>query len=359
MATASPSLQDFTVELTCGVLGAWTMVTQMAALRALIQELTHSSCLPAVVMHPPGGACETQVAIMATNPGGKGREVICRAKSIEVVQTEFSKRFQNYSTITFTTDNDRLGLLSEVTDLLTSNGVNIVYAKVSTDAAKQQATHVYSIQDLTTGERVPEKLLARLEAGFASLQVKSAPIPTVLQSEGAADSSARADVDYMVRLACPGNIWERVAELDPLREGIRELTGSASLPAVDLEQIGDSEPRFEVVAFSMDKAKKQQEVVCSGPTVEAVLSQFSDMIGRDSMVTFRTNNDRPGLLAEVSGLLKLHGANILNAEVSTDASSRRAVHVYKLQDASTGRCLSDGMLAQVEADFKKLGEAAK
>jgi len=320
----------------------------------LIQELTHSSDLPPVVMHPQGGACETQVAIMATCPGGKSREVICRAKSIEVVQTEFSKRFQNYSTITFTTDSDRPGLLSEVTDLLTSNGVNIVYAKVSTDTAKQQATHVYSIQDLATGECVPAKILARLEAGFASLQVKSAPIPTVLRSEGDADSSARADVDYLVRLACPGNIWERVAELDPLRESIRELTGSASSPAVDLVQSGGSEPRFEVVAFSMDK-----EVVCSGPTVEAVLSQLSDMIGGHSMVTFRTNNDRPGLLAEVSGLLKLHGTNILNAEVSTDASSRRAVHVYKLQDASTGRRLSDSMLAQVEADFKKLGEAAK
>mmetsp|Transcript_80962 Transcript_80962/g.142798 ORF Transcript_80962/g.142798 Transcript_80962/m.142798 type:complete len:366 (-) Transcript_80962:170-1267(-) len=356
---AMPAFQDFTVELTCGMLGAWTMVTQMAALRVLIQKLTDSSSLPAVVMHAPDQQRQSQVSITALSPGGSGQEVICSANSIEEVKTEFTKRFQNYSTIKFTTDNDRLGLLSEVTDLLKVNGLNIVYAEISTDAAKQHATHVYGIEDAATGECVPEKTLARLEAGFASLQrTKSAPLPMVLQSQKPArDPSTLGDLEYLVRLACPGgNVWEHVAELDPLRMSIQQLTCSASLPPVEI-QVDASKPRIEVVSFPRDSAQKQQ-VVCSGVTAKAVQSTFSDMIGRGSTVTFRTNNDRPGLLAEVTGLLKLHGANIMHAEVSTDAASRRAIHIYKIEDAVTGRRLSNGLLAKVESDLKNLGEVA-
>jgi len=314
------------------------------------------------------------VAIKSSPYGAaSGQQLICSAEDIEAARTKFRKVMKQTSMISFSTDNDQPGLLSQVTQLLKAHGVNITHAEINTDAASRRAIHVYDIEDAATGECVPKQTLVQLEAAFATLNqtLKSiSTIPAVRRTEGSAQEAAMhaGQREYLVRLACPsniGNAWKIVADLDPLRRSIQELTHSAEPPAVELQLMSAlSQPCLEVVNARAGDASDQQ-VVCKGPTAEAVLSSFRNVIsGKSNVMTghttvkFKTDSDRPGLLADVTALLKLHGANIMKAQVTTDNDSGGALHVYTVEDIVTGQGLSDASLSQLQAAFAALRDAA-
>lgn len=363
----------YTVELTSSLLGTvWTLATQLSALRALVQELTETNVLPSVVLQS-GSEC-SRVAIKSSNGAAICGELICSADSIESAGTEFTKIMKKSSMISFSTDNDRPGLLSEVTQLLKAHGVNVKHAEINTDAASRRAIHVYDVEDASTGECVPKQTLVQLETAFATLHedLKSvSAIPAVRRTGRPAQEVAvyAGQRSYFVRLACPskiGNAWRMVADLDPLRRTIKELTHSAELPAVEVQMVSAlNEPYLQVVGVRVNDAN-DQEVVCKGATAEAVLSDFSTTMlsGKPNVVTghttvkFKTESDRPGLLADVTALLKLHGANITQAEITTDNASGGALHIYTVEDSVTGQGLSEASLSQMQAAFTALRDAA-
>ncbi|CAJ1405540.1 unnamed protein product [Effrenium voratum] len=67
--------------------------------------------------------------------------------------------------------------------------------------------------------------------------------------------------------------------------------------------------------------------------------------GRSSIIKFRVDNDRPGLLSEATEVLKKQHLNIKDARIST-ADDSRAEHVYIVQDKLSGAGLSEDRLAQ-------------
>lgn len=362
----------YTVELTSSLLGtAWTLATQLAALRALVQQLTETNVLPSVVLQ--SGLESSRVAIKACHGASSCEELICSADTIESAGTEFIKIMKKSSMISFSTDNDRPGLLAEVTQLLKAHGVNIKHAEINTDAVSRRAIHVYDVEDASTGECVPKQTLVQLETAFATLHdnLKSvSAIPAVRRTGRPGNEVAvyAGQRSYFVRVACPsiiGNTWTLAATLDPLRRTIKELTHSAELPAVQVQMVSAfDKPCFEVVGVRVNDVN-DQEVVCKGATAEAVLSEFSTVLsGKQNVVTghttvrFRTESDRPGLLADVTALLKLHGANITQAQITTDNASGGALHIYTLEDAATGHGLSDASLSHLQAAFTALRDAA-
>eukprot|EP00931_Biecheleriopsis_adriatica_P100501 TRINITY_DN757_c0_g1_i1.p1 TRINITY_DN757_c0_g1~~TRINITY_DN757_c0_g1_i1.p1 ORF type:complete len:365 (+),score=85.24 TRINITY_DN757_c0_g1_i1:73-1167(+) len=360
---------QYAVELTASS-SIWAMAAQMATLRALVQELTNASSLPPLIVQQ-GDAQGSLVAVKACSHGT--RETICSADTVEAAMAQVSKMLKSNSMITFTTDNDRPGLLSEVTDLLRAHGVNVKTAEISTDSSSGRAMHMYDIEDAATGDCVPTERLAKLEAAFASLQddlKKISSISTVQHAQGHPSELAACTggKSYLVRAMCPtgsGHCWNLATELSALRQNIKDLTQSAELPAVDVQMISSSEPRLDVVSFRAD-APQDQQVVCSGSTVSMVQSEFSKVIGGSatvvgshSKVTFRTDKDHPGLLADVTEVLKLNKVNVMRARVSTDKAARSALHEYEVADATTGQGLSDSMIAQLESDFRKLRDASQ
>eukprot|EP00930_Biecheleria_cincta_P036663 TRINITY_DN2512_c0_g1_i1.p1 TRINITY_DN2512_c0_g1~~TRINITY_DN2512_c0_g1_i1.p1 ORF type:complete len:375 (-),score=72.61 TRINITY_DN2512_c0_g1_i1:174-1298(-) len=360
----------YTVELTSNLLGtawAWTLATQLSALRALVQEITETNDLPSVVVQS-GSEC-SHVAIKSSHAASNRQEVICTADSIESAGTQFTKIMKKTSMISFSTENDRPGLLSEVTHILKAHGVNIKHAEISTDAASRRAMHVYDIEDASTGGCVPKQTLVQLEAAFAALHENLKSVSTIPAVRRIARPAQEVGVyaaqrSYFVRLAWPsklGNAWNMVADLDPLRRTIKELTHSAELPAVEVQVITElDQPLFEVVTVETN-APNYQEVVCRGATAEAVSSEFIAMLGGKSNVVtghttvkFKTDRDRPGLLADVTALLKLHGANITQAQITTDDTLGGALHMYTVEDAATGWGLSDASVSQLQAAFAAL-----
>lgn len=349
----------------------WAMAAQMATLRALVQELTNASSLPPVIVRPCDAAQGSSVAVKASGSSGYGgQEVLCSADSLESATAEVAKLLKSNSVITFTTDNDRPGLLSEVTELLRSHGVNIKTAEISTDSSSQRAMHIYDIEDAATGDCVAKERLAVLEAAFAALQAdlkKISTIPKVHRTQGCArDSTASAgEKGYLVRVLCPsssGSSWNLVTELSGLRQSIQDLTHSVELPAVSV-QMASQQSRVDIVGFRAS-APHEQQVVCSGENASAAQSEFSkvmsghaNIVGTHSKVTFNTEKDRPGLLADVTEVLKVHKVNITRARVSTDASAGSALHEYEVEDATTGQGLSDSTVAKLESEFKKLRDA--
>ncbi|CAJ1405538.1 unnamed protein product [Effrenium voratum] len=75
--------------------------------------------------------------------------------------------------------------------------------------------------------------------------------------------------------------------------------------------------------------------------------------GRSSIIKFRVDNDRPGLLSEATEVLKKQHLNIKDARIST-ADDSRAEHVYIVQDKLSGAGLSEDRLAQVREALRQL-----
>lgn len=72
-----------------------------------------------------------------------------------------------------------------------------------------------------------------------------------------------------------------------------------------------------------------------------------------SIIKFRVDNDRPGLLSEATEILKKQQLNIRDARISTNEDSR-ACHFYVVQDKISGSGLSEDRLAQVRAALQEL-----
>lgn len=72
-----------------------------------------------------------------------------------------------------------------------------------------------------------------------------------------------------------------------------------------------------------------------------------------SIIKFRVDNDRPGLLSEATEILKKQQLNIRDARISTNADAR-ACHFYVVQDKISGSGLSEDRLAQVRAALQEL-----
>jgi glycine cleavage system regulatory protein len=388
-----PDSRDHLVELTCGGLAsaAWqAAVTQTAALRLLIQEISGSATLPPVVLHLAGGCQEMRVAVKSVSRGGddsnKQEALVCNATSIRGAEAAFRAKFERHSTITFATESDRPGLAAEVTELLRLHGANITHAQVNSDRASRSAVHEYKVEDAVVGGRLSNAVLARLEAGLGALRGAGAEVRRVIRTQQRS-SAASGDAEpspgslgdggaavaelsasgggrrvYLVRVMCSSghrNAWQGAVGVGGLRESIKELTGTPAIPDVELQMLPlGAQARIEVASTLADGGTHKWQVVCSGDTVEAVQALVCVALGNSSTVTFKTDNDRPGLLAEVTELLKLHGADIKRAEVSVESKSKQALHVYEVTDATTGHRLSHATLTRLEADFKILRDAA-
>jgi len=75
--------------------------------------------------------------------------------------------------------------------------------------------------------------------------------------------------------------------------------------------------------------------------------------GGTSIIRFRVESDRPGLLSEATEILKKQHVNIRDARISTEESSERATHVYIVEDKSGGG-LSEDRLAKVRSALEQL-----
>ncbi|CAK9016368.1 unnamed protein product [Durusdinium trenchii] len=73
-----------------------------------------------------------------------------------------------------------------------------------------------------------------------------------------------------------------------------------------------------------------------------------------SIIKFRVDNDRPGLLSEATEILKKQQLDIRDARISTEDS--RAVHFYVVQDKMSNSGLSEDRLAQVRAALQQLAQ---
>jgi len=91
-------------------------------------------------------------------------------------------------------------------------------------------------------------------------------------------------------------------------------------------------------------------VQCDDATVE----QGSDF----SVVTIRVEKDRPGLLSEVSELLKGYQLDIKDAKITTDddEAAVKAKHTYIVQDAVTGTGMCDSKLSELCGSLEALGD---
>ncbi|CAE7720687.1 SUOX, partial [Symbiodinium pilosum] len=79
--------------------------------------------------------------------------------------------------------------------------------------------------------------------------------------------------------------------------------------------------------------------------------------GSSSIIRFRVDSDRPGLLSEATEVLKKQQINIRDARISTEEASPRATHVYIVEDRGGGG-LSDQRLAEVRAALQQLASGS-
>eukprot|EP00418_Pyrodinium_bahamense_P062864 CAMPEP_0179095684 /NCGR_PEP_ID=MMETSP0796-20121207/43945_1 /TAXON_ID=73915 /ORGANISM="Pyrodinium bahamense, Strain pbaha01" /LENGTH=646 /DNA_ID=CAMNT_0020793379 /DNA_START=99 /DNA_END=2039 /DNA_ORIENTATION=+ len=76
--------------------------------------------------------------------------------------------------------------------------------------------------------------------------------------------------------------------------------------------------------------------------------------GESSIITLDVETDRPGLLSEVSELLKRHRLDIRDAKITTDRGGH-AQHFYSVRDKDTGAGLSAVKLEEVRHALETLG----
>mmetsp|Transcript_64961 Transcript_64961/g.104978 ORF Transcript_64961/g.104978 Transcript_64961/m.104978 type:complete len:650 (+) Transcript_64961:39-1988(+) len=73
-----------------------------------------------------------------------------------------------------------------------------------------------------------------------------------------------------------------------------------------------------------------------------------------SLITLDVENDRPGLLNEATDMLRTHDINIRDARISTEEGSKRAKHVYLVQDKISGGGLTEARLQEVKEALHSL-----
>ncbi|CAE6921515.1 SUOX [Symbiodinium sp. KB8] len=84
--------------------------------------------------------------------------------------------------------------------------------------------------------------------------------------------------------------------------------------------------------------------------------------GGSSIIRFRVDVDRPGLLSEATEVLKKQQVNIRDARISTEEGSKRATHIYFVEESGErkGRRggLSEERLAEVRAALTQLASGS-
>eukprot|EP00439_Symbiodinium_sp_Y106_P066834 s988_g10.t4 len=89
----------------------------------------------------------------------------------------------------------------------------------------------------------------------------------------------------------------------------------------------------------------------------------SSSSGGSSIIRFRVDVDRPGLLSEATEVLKKQQVNIRDARISTEEGSKRATHIYFVEEsgertARGGGGLSEERLAEVRAALTQLASGS-
>jgi len=75
-----------------------------------------------------------------------------------------------------------------------------------------------------------------------------------------------------------------------------------------------------------------------------------------SIITLDVKKDKPGLLAQITEVMKGQHLDIRDAQIKTTEGGAR--HIYTVKDKSTGSALSDTKLEEVRLILEKLGEVA-
>mmetsp|Transcript_101343 Transcript_101343/g.285833 ORF Transcript_101343/g.285833 Transcript_101343/m.285833 type:complete len:386 (-) Transcript_101343:114-1271(-) len=370
VAGALPAKQGYTVEMSYAGKGdaAWQAAVKLAALAVCIQELTATKVPPGVVLRPVDDPKKVGITVKVGSE--QDSEVMCSGSDIESVRAQLNRKVTKHTVLTFTTNQDRPGLLAEVSKLLKSHGANILKAETQTDETSQQAVHVYNVVDVATGARLNDAALARLEADLAVLWdacpkvrdlLKSGATPNVSTESAAtlATDASAGKKKFAIVISCKAtdSLWKVATELGALRARVRDVTGSEDLPAVVMKTAGAAEVEC-VQVVAQCEGSSGWDVISECASANAAEAEFVAKFEKYSIVTFRSECDRPGLLAEVTELLKMHGANIVHAVVTTDAAAGSATHIYKVSDSKTGQRLNDEVLSQLEKDFKVIRDAA-
>lgn len=367
---AVPDQKEFRVELSCrgfpdANLELWA---QLASLRMVVQELSETKTLPPVVLLA-AGASDFTVAIKSRVVGSLAvPEVICQTSSIAAAETEFRDKLKTTNIVEFTTDEDRPGLLAEVTELLKVHGANILRAEVST--AQQSAKHVYEVQDASTRGRLSDRALERLEKDFRTLRDARSPVRRATRrvakgTGGVAapeiTSEAEGVTGCLVRITWPlsggPDPFQAAIAANEVVSEIQSVLGLPALPSLEIRFAKTTEILIEVLGSKRGKTEFSQ-VLAAGATVGAVQTAFMDKFGKFSTVMFSTSSDRPGLLAECTELIRQHGANILQASISVETGTSSARHSYRVEDAETRSRLSKAQLQALTEDFVILRDAA-
>lgn len=381
------TVQDCTIEMVCAGGGsrAWQAVLELATLRELVRDLGKAKALPNVVLRAGASPQEQGISVVANHvrDGTCEREVLCSGPDVGKVCEKLQEIAAEFSTVTFWTSQDRPGLLAEVSALLKVRGTDIRGAEISTDAATGGAVHRYRLVESCSGKPLSDDALTRLESDFCllrdadpALRRMLATVPSYASgasllhpSPDAAVSAPRSAIcevdeateEYAVAIqghtCSSGDIWRCAAdpEVSALRNFVQELSGMRSLPSMVLHPRGGRDPDCRFAILSLEQ--REHRMLCSGATIEEVKRAFNEKVDPSSSVTFSTDRDRPGMLADVSALLKLHGANIRSADVTTDDKRLNATHVYRIVDATTGRRMSREALSRLQADFAVLSGA--
>ncbi|CAE7807080.1 SUOX [Symbiodinium sp. CCMP2456] len=90
-------------------------------------------------------------------------------------------------------------------------------------------------------------------------------------------------------------------------------------------------------------------------------SSSSSGLGGSSIIRFRVDVDRPGLLSEATEVLKKQHVNIRDARISTEEGSKRATHIYFVEESGERKArggLSEERLAEVRAALTQLASGS-
>lgn len=390
---------------------AFQAVAHVAALQLLVQELTESIQLPPVVLRPVSKAEKASVSVKKLGSKADDAEVLCTAQNIELAEDQLRKEVKKYSVIEVPCSKDEFGLMAEVTALLKAHCAKVVRAEITNDK------HIYKCCSQRTGRQMPAANLARLEedikmlreAGFAVKEVlkdsadsgdytPKSPLgqrspgkrgftgiprfmstPTFTSTPkfpstpsasffGCKKEQIAVDTRANELLVCAnisvGNTngqrvdpWAQALEMEFLRKRVREIAELSTLPNVAIRH--RPPPCFPYEVLSRAGASNcEWQHICGGSNVEEAARAFADRFCQYSTVTFSTDQDRPGLLADVTELLRLYDAHIIHAEVNVNSSDDYVIHIYKVCDVKTRRRLSPDVLARLESDFVVLRDAA-
>mmetsp|Transcript_83517 Transcript_83517/g.174745 ORF Transcript_83517/g.174745 Transcript_83517/m.174745 type:complete len:415 (-) Transcript_83517:32-1276(-) len=390
MTRAMSEQQEYTIEcIHDGASNAFEMAQKLDEFRRSVQELTDTKSLPPVVLRRSDSKEEHSVNVRVRSRSGStvasasDADVLCSGPDIERARQELLEKLgAGHSTLVFTTNEDRPGLLAEVTELIKLHGANILRAEVTSDSAVGSATHIYDVQDATTRRRLDKSTLERLEKSLSSLRDARSPVRRVARkaSRDLGAEQLMFNQGVQSRLECGGSFSSasikivvpraieddkdlKAPKLDPfavaaefgqLQHDLKEMATLTASPSIEIS-FGNV-PQRVVEVWGQQRTGSSQ-VLARGADSDSLMAELQTRFGTTATIVFTSDCDRPGLLFEVTELIRQHGLNILKADVSTESGTGKASHTYHLEDAKRGRRPSVGTLKRLQADFDVLRRA--